>query len=201
MQSALPPFDVGPLLRQSIEEWFSKCSGFQIGAHLGERGWQQGSGTALHRKQKELFEARDRLVRFSMLLEQMSPSESANFFQMGFKACKSLFNLHRGELREWHGPWEVRHGPLPTEAKEPVLWRQQFVPPHEAEVSRGAVSTVIAGWSLRALRKLGTWCGSPRVLGGPTHFKNLQWRPPRRTFAKCSTLHASSLRPGSARRG
>ena len=93
-------------------------------------------------KQRELVESPD---RFRNLLQEMPPGEmlatGGRYSDSDMKTIKSLLNLHRGELREWDGVWELRHGPLPTRASTPTLWQKQFLPPHSHD---GAVPTVLS---------------------------------------------------------
>ena len=49
------------------------------------------------------------------------------------KTIKCLLNVHRGELREWHGWWEAVDAPLPEKHDKPGMWHDQFFPPHAAD--------------------------------------------------------------------
>ena len=61
--------------------------------------------------------------------------------QVCLKTLKSLLNLHRGELREWHGSgrWERQVGGVPN---TPGMWHPQFFPPHVEDPT--ATSTVLS---------------------------------------------------------
>ena len=62
--------------------------------------------------------------------------------EAALKTIKSLLNLHRGELREWHGcSWEAVDAPLPEKHDKPGMWHDQFFPPHPEDP--GAISTVL----------------------------------------------------------
>ena len=58
------------------------------------------------------------------------------------KTIKCLLNLHRGELREWHGWWEAVDAPLPEKHDKPGMWHDQFFPPPAEDP--GAISTVLS---------------------------------------------------------
>ena len=62
--------------------------------------------------------------------------------EAALKTIKCLLNLHRGELREWHGWWEAVDAPLPEKHDKPGMWHDQFFPPHAADP--GAIPTVLS---------------------------------------------------------
>lgn len=126
-----------------MEGWVT-CSDYISEIILNTAGGLKNAASRNIGKQRELIESPD---RFRNLLQEMPPGEmpatGGRYSDSDMKTIKSLLNLHRGELREWDGVWELRHGPLPTRAGTPTLWQSQFLPPHPVEVFDGAVSIVL----------------------------------------------------------
>ena len=85
-----------------------------------------------------------RADRFHALLQEMPLGEwpATGGVEAALKTITCLLNLHRGELREWHGWWEAVDAPLPEKHDKPGMWHDQFFPPHAADP--GAISTVLS---------------------------------------------------------
>ena len=82
--------------------------------------------------------------RFRKLFQVMPRGERpATGGREDLHTIKCLLNLHRGELREWFGMWEVQKGPMPTQHMALGMWQAQFFPPHADEVAAGALSIVL----------------------------------------------------------
>ena len=92
-------------------------------------------------KQRSILGGAD---RFHALLQEMPLGEppATGGVKAALKTIKCLLNLHRGELREWHGWWEAVDAPLPEKHDKPGMWHDQFFPPHAADP--GAISTVLS---------------------------------------------------------
>lgn len=123
-------------------EWFAKCSDF-ASEHVVKT--VDGISEAEQRnigKQKKLLDPPDRLVRCSSS-RCLPASWALSVSQISKRSRACSTTTWASELREWQGLWEIWHGPLPIEAEEPGFWQQQLLPSHGAEVSRGAVSTIL----------------------------------------------------------
>ena len=92
-------------------------------------------------KQRSILREPD---RFRALLQEMPRGEPSDlpYVEEALKTIKSLLNVHRGELREWFGGWEVVYAPLPDKHDNPGMWHDQFFPPDAADP--GAISTVLS---------------------------------------------------------
>ena len=69
-------------------------------------------------KQRSILREPD---RFRALLQEMPRGEPSDrpYVEEALKTIKSLLNVHRGELREWFGGWEVVYAPLPDKHGNP----------------------------------------------------------------------------------
>ena len=92
-------------------------------------------------KQRSILREPD---RFRALLQEMPRGEPSDlpYVEEALKTIKGLLNVHRGELREWFGGWEVVYAPLPDKHDNPGMWHDQFFPPDAADP--GAISTVLS---------------------------------------------------------
>ena len=83
-------------------------------------------------KQRSILQEPD---RFRALLQEMPRGEPSDlpYVEEALKTIKSLLNVHRGELREWFGGWEVVYAPLPDKHDNPGMWHDQFFPPDVAD--------------------------------------------------------------------
>ena len=128
----------GPmLLKRNIEGFVTNCLDYKSEWVLNKADGLKDASSRNLDKQRSVLEGAD---RFHALLQEMPLGEppATGGVEAALKTIKCLLNLHRGELREWHGWWEAVDAPH----DKPGMWHDQFFPPHAADP--GAISTVLS---------------------------------------------------------
>ena len=134
----------GPnLLQRNVEAFVTNCLDYKSELVLSKADGLKDASLRNLDKQRSVLEGADRPDRFHALFQEMPLGEvpATGGVEAALKTMKCLLNLHRGELREWHGWWEAVDAPLPEKHDKPGMWHDQFFPPHAADP--GAISTVL----------------------------------------------------------
>ena len=124
-----------------MEDNVINCEDYKSDLVLSKDGLKDAASRNLN-KQKCILE---HAYHYHAFLQEMPPGEppatgGKNWKGDALKTIKSLLNLHRGELREWHGSWKAVDAPFPKKHDKPGMWHDQFFPPHDL----GATSTVLS---------------------------------------------------------
>ena len=127
------------LLKRNMEESVTNCLDYKSELVLSKADGLKDASSRNLDKQRSVLEGAD---RSHALLQEMPHGEppATGGVEAALKTIKCLLNLHRGELREWHGWWEAVDAPLPEKHDKPGMWHHQFFPPLES----GAIPTVLS---------------------------------------------------------
>ena len=127
------------LLKKEIEELPANWTEYKSELVLNNTDGLKNATSRNLEKQRWILELPQ---NFQPLLQEMPLGEkpATGGVEVALKTIKNLLNLHRGELREWHGKWETVDAPLPEDS--PGMWHEQFFPPHVEDPT--AISTVLS---------------------------------------------------------
>jgi hypothetical protein len=129
------------LNQRNMKGFATKCLDYKPELVLCKADGAKGASSRNLDRQSTILQG---AAYFHALLQEMPIGEppATGGVEATLNTIKSLVNLHRGELREWHGRWEAVDAPLPDMRDKPGMWQGQFFPPHAEDP--GAISTVLS---------------------------------------------------------